>query len=97
MQPESEATAIEWSRLRGKKLQGDLLVTGNQTGIDYHQGAIEDVAEAKVRFTLDGKTLGVKRSEGLRPDLLPRRGRPGADAAVSRSSMPPARDGPSPR
>ncbi len=41
---ESEATAIEWSRIRGKKLQGDLLVTGNQTGIDYHQGAIEGVS-----------------------------------------------------
>ena len=63
MQPESEASAIEWSRIRGKKLQGDLLVTGNQSGIDYHQGAIEDVAEAKVRFTLDGNVLGVKRSK----------------------------------
>ena len=48
LQPESEATAIEWSRLRGKKLPGDLLVTGNQSGIDYHQGAIEDVSADKV-------------------------------------------------
>jgi hypothetical protein len=63
MQPESEATAIEWSRIRGKRLQGDLLVTGNQTGIDYHQGAIEDVSDAKVRFALDGQILGVKRTK----------------------------------
>ena len=63
LQPESEATAIEWSQLRGKKLPGDLLVTGNQSGIDYHQGAIEDVAGDKVRFTLEGKTLNVKRSK----------------------------------
>ena len=62
-QPESEATAIQWSQLRGKKLPGDLLVTGNQTGIDYHQGAIEDVADDKIRFTLEGKTLNVKRSK----------------------------------
>jgi hypothetical protein len=37
MQAESEATAIEWSRIRGKKIQGDVLVTGNSAGIDYHQ------------------------------------------------------------
>jgi hypothetical protein len=63
MQPDSEATAIEWSRIRGKNLRGDVLVTGNQTAIDYHQGAIEDVADQKVRFTLEGKTLGVKRAK----------------------------------
>ncbi len=63
LQPESEATAIQWSQLRGKKLPGDLLVTGNQSGIDYHQGATEGVSADKVRFTLDGKTLNVKRSK----------------------------------
>ena len=63
LQPESDATAIEWSRIRGKKLQGDLLVTGNQTGIDFHQGTIDDVSDQKVRFTLEGNTLGVKRAK----------------------------------
>lgn len=63
IQPESAATAIQWSQLRGKRLPGDLLVTGNQSGIDYHQGAIEDVAGDKVRFTLEGTTLNVKRSK----------------------------------
>ena len=47
MQPESEASAIEWSRIRGKKLQGDLLVTGNQSGIDYHQGGSKTFPDAK--------------------------------------------------
>jgi hypothetical protein len=80
MQPESEATAIEWSRMRGKKLPGDLLVTGNQTGIDYHQGAIEDVSDAKVRFTLDGNTLGVKRTKVYGLIYYHAAGTPAADA-----------------
>ena len=80
MQPESEASAIEWSRIRGRKLQGDLLVTGNQTGIDYHQGAIEDVSDAKVRFTLDGQTLGVKRSKVYGLIYYHAAGTPAADA-----------------
>ena len=42
-QPASEATALEWSRIRGKKIRSDVLVTGNASAIDYHQGAIEDV------------------------------------------------------
>jgi hypothetical protein len=63
LQPESDTTAIEWSRLRGKKLEGDLLVTGNQTGIDFHQGTIESVTGSKVRFVLNGDTLGVKREK----------------------------------
>jgi hypothetical protein len=63
LQPESEATAIEWSRLRGKKLQGDLLVTGNQSGIDYHQGTIEEASAQKVGFSLEGRTLAVKRNK----------------------------------
>jgi hypothetical protein len=63
LQPESEATAIQWSRMRGNKLEADVLVTGNQAGIDYHQGAIEGVTDAKVRFTLNGETLSVKRAK----------------------------------
>jgi hypothetical protein len=63
LQPASEATALEWSRIRGKKIRGDVLVTGNSNAIDFHQGAIEDVTDAKVRFILDGQALGVKRSK----------------------------------
>jgi hypothetical protein len=63
IQPESASTAIQWSQLRGKKLPGDLLVTGNQAGIDYHQGGVEDMSGDKIRFTLEGKTLNVKRSK----------------------------------
>ncbi len=80
MQPESEASAIGWSRIRGKKLQGDLLVTGNQSGIDYHQGAIEDVSDAKVRFTLDGNILGVKRAKVYGLIYYHAAGTPAADA-----------------
>ena len=62
-QPTSEATALEWSRIRGQKIRGDVLVTGNSSAIDYHEGAIEDVTDAKVRFILDGEALGVKRAK----------------------------------
>jgi hypothetical protein len=62
-QPASEGTALEWSRIRGKKIRGDVLVTGNANAIDYHQGAIDDVTEARVRFVLDSQTLGVKRAK----------------------------------
>jgi hypothetical protein len=83
MQAESEASAIEWSRVRGKKLQGDLLVTGNQSGIDYHQGAIDDVSDAKVRFTLDGNLIGVKRSKVYGLIYYHAAGTPTADAPFS--------------
>ena len=63
LQSASEATALEWSRIRGKKVRGDVLVTGNSNAIDYHQGAIEDVSDQKVRFLLDGQPLGVKRAK----------------------------------
>ncbi len=62
-QPDSEATAAEWSRIRGQKIRADVLVTGNSSAIDYHQGAIEDVSGDKARFILDGQPLGVKRSK----------------------------------
>jgi hypothetical protein len=62
-QPASDAAALEWSRIRGKKIRGDVLVTGNSAAIDYHQGAIEDVTDQKARFILDGQALGVKRSK----------------------------------
>ena len=83
LQPESEATSIEWSRLRGKKLPGDLLVTGNQSGIDYHQGTIEEVSAAKVGFTLEGKTLGVKRSKVYGLIYYHAGGAPAADSAFT--------------
>jgi len=63
LQPASEATALEWSRIRGRKIRGDVLVTGNANAIDYHQGAIEDVSDLKARFILDGRALGVKRAK----------------------------------
>jgi len=63
LQPTSEATALEWSRIRGEKIRGDVLVTGNSNAIDYHQGAIEDVSDVKARFLLDGQALGVRRTK----------------------------------
>ena len=62
-QPDSEATAAEWSRIRGQKIRADVLVTGTSSAIDYHQGAIEDVSGDKARFILDGQALGVKRAK----------------------------------
>ncbi|MGO9109249.1 MAG: NPCBM/NEW2 domain-containing protein [Thermoguttaceae bacterium] len=63
LQPASEATGLEWSRIRGQKTRGDVLVTGNSNAIDYHQGAIENVTDSKARFILDGQALGVKRAK----------------------------------
>jgi hypothetical protein len=63
IQPASEATALQWSRLRSQKIRADVLVTGNSNAIDYHQGTIEDVSHEKVRFILDGQALGVKPSK----------------------------------
>ncbi|MGA2253226.1 MAG: NPCBM/NEW2 domain-containing protein [Thermoguttaceae bacterium] len=63
LQPASDATSLEWSRIRGQKIRGDVLVTGNSNAIDYHQGAIEDVSDQKARFVLDGQALGVKRAK----------------------------------
>ena len=64
-QPASDTTALEWSRIRGKKIRGDVLVTGSANAIDYHEGAVEDVSDKKARFTLSGQTeaLGVKRAK----------------------------------
>jgi hypothetical protein len=63
LQPASDATALEWSRLRGKKIHDDVLVTGNANSIDYHEGAIEEISDTKVGFVRDGQTLGVKRGK----------------------------------
>ena len=63
LQPVSEATGLEWSRIRGQKIRGDVLVTGNSNAIDYHPGTIEDVSDTKARFILDGQALGVKRAK----------------------------------
>ena len=65
LQPASEATALEWSRIRGQKIRGDVLVTGNASAIDHHQGSLGDVGDSKARFTLVGETdaLSVKRAK----------------------------------
>jgi hypothetical protein len=63
LQPDSEATALEWSRIRGQKIRADVLVTGNSSAIDYHQGALEDVTGDKATFILNGQALGVKRAK----------------------------------
>ena len=74
LQPASEATALEWSRIRGKKIRGDVLVTGNSNAIDYHQGAIEDVSDAEGPLHPRRPGLGRQAGEDLRPDLFPRHG-----------------------
>ena len=76
LQPASEATALEWSRIRGKKIRGDVLVTGNSNAIDYHEGAIEDVSDAEGPLypRRPDPGLGRQAGEDFRPDLFPRHG-----------------------
>ena len=73
-QPASEATALEWSRIRGQKFPGDMLVTGNSSAIDHHQGAIEDVTDAEGPFHPRRPGLGRQAGEDFWPDLFPRHG-----------------------
>ena len=91
-QPASEATALEWSRIRGQKFRDDVLVTGKSSAIDYHQGAIEDVTDKKARFILDGQALGVKRAKifGL---IYFHATAASTSEALIRSSIRPARAG----
>ena len=93
-QAASGATALEWSRIRGTKVLANLLVTGGPNAIDYHEGALDDVTDQKVRFTLSGETdaRGVKRGKifGLVYYHAARRTR---RSAPTRSSMPPVRAG----
>ena len=62
-QPTSPATAVDWSRIRGQKIRGDALVTGNANAIDFHEGAIDDVSGEKVRFIRDTEVRGVRRAK----------------------------------
>ena len=73
-QPDSEATAAEWSRIRGQKIRADVLVTGTSSAIDYHQGAIEDVSGDQGPLHPRRPGPGRRAGEDLRPDLFPRRG-----------------------
>ncbi len=63
LQAASDAVALEWSRILGKKIHGDVLVTANLDTVDYHQGVVHDVSDKLVQFELDGETLKVKRSK----------------------------------
>ena len=59
----SAATADEWLRLTRLEAEGDLLVVGNEHGIDYHEGILHDVTDTVVQFEFDGTVLPAKRSK----------------------------------
>ena len=62
LQPVSDATALEWSRIRGRKLHSDVLVKGKTNTVAY-EGAIEQVTEQKVRFLLHNESRSVRRAD----------------------------------
>jgi hypothetical protein len=55
------AAAGDWSRLTGRKVDGDLLVFRTEGALDGNQGVLHDVTEDAVRFDLEGEILPVKR------------------------------------
>ena len=57
------AQRAEWTRLVGRKAEGDLLVVQKDQAIDYHEGVLHDVTEDAIQFELDGELLPVKRSK----------------------------------
>jgi hypothetical protein len=60
---EETDTAAEWKRIVQTNIQSDLLVVRQNDAINYHQGAIHDVTDANVAFTLDGNALPIKRAK----------------------------------
>jgi hypothetical protein len=58
-----DAFLAEWDRIAAKKTDSDVLVVRKKGSLDYHQGAIGDVAADAVQFELSGQSVAVKRSK----------------------------------
>ena len=63
LQEAPDPTVAEWRRIVQTAVQSDLLVVHQDAALNYHQGAIHDVTDANVAFTLDGNALPIKRAK----------------------------------
>ena len=62
-QAEDDAVATEWRRILDDDVDGDLLVARKADSLNYHRGVLGDVTDARVKFSLGGDVLPVKRSK----------------------------------
>ncbi|NUQ61106.1 MAG: NPCBM/NEW2 domain-containing protein [Pirellulales bacterium] len=63
MQPQNEALAGQWAKIRQTDLKTDLLVVRKDAVLDFHRGAVRAVDDATVQFQPEGDVLGVKRAK----------------------------------
>jgi hypothetical protein len=63
LQPHTDATAAEWSRLQESETASDVLVVHKGTSLDFHRGILREIGPAAVRFEVDGEVLPVKREK----------------------------------
>ncbi len=63
LQPQSEAVAAQWSRIRGAEPKGDLLIVKKGDTLDYHSGVLRNVTDQSVQFELEGEMLPVGRGK----------------------------------
>jgi len=63
LQPHTDATAAEWSRILESDIQSDLLVIRKPDSVEYHRGTLRDVTDTVVEFEVDGDVLPVKRAK----------------------------------
>jgi hypothetical protein len=61
LQPETEALAAQWTRIREGTVDADLIVVRKEQSLDYHRGVLHDVTAEVVQFDLDREILPVKR------------------------------------
>jgi hypothetical protein len=64
-QRDYDALDAEWSRLVGRKADGDLLIVRAGENLDYHRGVVHEVTDDAVHFELDGEVLPIKRSKAV--------------------------------
>jgi hypothetical protein len=62
-QPPTGGIAAEWARLRGAKLDGDVVLIRSAENVDYHKGVLHDVTDAAVQFELDSETIPITRTK----------------------------------
>lgn len=55
--------ASQWAKIAGSEVDGDLIVVHKKGALDYQPGALGDITDTTVGFTLDDETLSVKRSK----------------------------------
>lgn len=55
--------AAQWAKISASTAAGDLIVVHKKGALDFQPGALGDITDTTVAFTLDDETLQVKRSK----------------------------------